>query len=574
MRRGKFNLGSFKNLTCDMGYLIPIQVQDVMAGDSFRGASQVFMRMTPMLSPIMHPIYISVRHFFVPYRIIWEDFEEFITKNDENLQVPKVKLLKNDVGSLFDYLGIPPFEAKENHHMLFNALPLRAYQLIWNRYFRDQDLQNEIEIDVSSTLDDQTPANLQKVCWHKDYFTISRPWEQKGEEVTIPVYTTEGQKRTVYTGINATLSPVNTQVTLSGRGNGIMSIESSSITSISYVSDTKVSISISCYCLVTTGQNDQEYTTLNGSFQADIVKVASLMDSPTPYILSSTATASASRIPGGALKVTVTIPESRIPVLPSGSKEVGIGGLLNISDVRMGIAQQRLKERKAKFGSQYRDLLASLGVNYEDSRLQEPEFITGSNSVFRTSEIIQTAGAGDDPVGSLRGYGIGYNRTNGFKRYFHEHGIFMTCLCVRPLNMYSDGVPRMFLKENADDFIQQEVAQLVPMQEVHNSELYVKAGWRNTQGNLIDQNYFGYIDRYEEFRYTQSSVSGEFRTFYKDWHLARMFEQKPVLNSDFLTCNPSKRIFAEQTQHSLIIMAQNMLRARRILPQFAKTGAL
>ena len=187
MKRGKFNLGSFKNLTCDMGYLIPIQVQDVIAGDSFRGASQVFMRMTPMLAPIMHPIYISVRHFFVPYRLIWEDFEEFITKNNENLQVPKVKLLKNDVGSLFDYLGIPPFEAKAQHHMLFNALPLRAYQLIWNRYFRDQDLQSEVEIDVSSTLDDQTPANLQKVCWDKDYFTISRPWEQKGEEVSIPV---------------------------------------------------------------------------------------------------------------------------------------------------------------------------------------------------------------------------------------------------------------------------------------------------------------------------------------------------------------------------------------------------
>lgn len=550
MRRGKFNLGSFKNLTCDMGYLIPIQVQDVIAGDSFRGASQVFMRMTPMLAPIMHPIYISVRHFFVPYRIIWEDFEEFITKNNENLQVPKVKLLKNDVGSLFDYLGIPPFEAKESHHMLFNALPLRAYQLIWNRYFRDQDLQSEVEIDLSSTLDDQTPANLQKVCWDKDYFTISRPWEQKGEEVSIPVQSSIIDSTRYYeVGIAYMLLDTSVEVAVKQKVAAALLKDKELLNSIARKYATGTSA----------------YTT------SEVVPniYPELSDLPETLILTVSLQYGKGASPGFQDWNLITN-NTTLKLRSSTITE----SYMNVSDVRMGIAQQRLKERKAKFGSQYRDLLASLGVNYEDSRLQEPEFITGSSSVFRTSEIIQTAGAGNDPVGSLRGYGIGYNRTNGFKRYFHEHGIFMTCMCVRPLNMYSDGVPRMFLKENADDFMQHEIAQLVPMQEVYNSELYVKAGWRNNQNQLIDTNFFGYIDRYEEFRYTQSSVSGEFRTFYKDWHLARMFEQKPVLNSDFLTCNPSKRIFAEQTQHSLIIMAQNMLRARRILPQFAKTGAL
>lgn len=573
MRRGKFNLGSFKNLTCDMGYLIPIQVQDVMAGDSFRGASQVFMRMTPLLAPIMHPIYISVSHFFVPYRLIWEDFEEFITKNNENLQVPKVKLTKNVVGSLFDYLGIPPFQAhpdpdQTEQHMLFNALPLRAYQLIWNRYYRDQDLQEEIEIDVSTTLNDLTPANLQKVCWHKDYFTISRPWEQKGEEVSIPLYTFPSAPAS-YQVYKVHSSPRNTY-----RG----CLKNTSQTPYTWLPASSISVDLSNF--VNSGPNSVIFADTKLTYTGDALSCGNFPQTGAnnwEYQIESVTT-SQTEVPYDA-KLTHTLIDAnngtyRVEGTITFSVSTSSSGYLNVSDIRMGIAQQRLRERKAKFGSQYRDLLASLGVNYKDSRLQEPEFITGSSSVFRTSEIIQTAGAGNDPVGSLRGYGIGYNRTNGFKRYFAEHGIFMTCMFVRPLNMYSDGVPRMFLKENADDFIQQEVAQLVPMQEVYKSELSVEAGWRDSQNQLLDPGFFGYIDRYEEFRYTQSSVSGEFRTFYKDWHLARMFDGTPVLNSDFLTCNPSKRIFAEQTQHSLIIMAQNMLRARRILPQFAKTGAL
>ncbi len=197
---------------------------------------------------------------------------------------------------------------------------------------------------------------------------------------------------------------------------------------------------------------------------------------------------------------------------------------------------------------------------------KRPEFISGGSTLLRISEVIQTAPSETlGVVGDMKGYGLGLAKSNGYKWRFAEHGIFMTLMSVLPSTMYCDGLERYLLKFRADDFYQKEIASLVPMQEIYKQELFAMA----TQDEV-----FGYIDRYDEYRFGYSTIAGDFRTTLDYWHMARKFKEVPSLNGDFVRSSPTKRIFAEQTQHELLVMAQNMCRARRILRKRASSGAL
>lgn len=192
MKRSKFSLSHYKLLTCKMGQLIPCGLVEVLPGDSVQQATSALIRCSPMLAPVMHPVHVRIHHWFVPHRLVWDDWEDFITGGPDGIDasvLPYYSDLDVAIGSLHDHYGVAPHDYDLNN-VTISALPARGYALIWNEWYRDQDLQDELAISTASGVDATTPASIQNVDWEKDYFTTARPWPQKGPAVTLPFATT------------------------------------------------------------------------------------------------------------------------------------------------------------------------------------------------------------------------------------------------------------------------------------------------------------------------------------------------------------------------------------------------
>ena len=175
-KRYNHNLSNYKLATLDMGQLVPVQLQEVLPGDTMQLETSALIRMQPMLAPVMHPLTVRFHHWFVPARFLWDEFEDFITggPNNDNASVPpKMQVPADAENSILDYMGIPPTEGIE-----ITDMPVRAFNLIYNTYYRDQDLDDERDL-----LDITVP----NVAWRKDYFTTARPWQQKGPDITLPI---------------------------------------------------------------------------------------------------------------------------------------------------------------------------------------------------------------------------------------------------------------------------------------------------------------------------------------------------------------------------------------------------
>ena len=188
-KRNKFSLSNYKLLTGKMGELLPIGLTEVIPGDTIQQATSALIRATPLTAPVMHPVKVRIHHWFVPNRIIWNDWENFITggpDGNNSSTFPTIDVSSSAVGSLADYLGIPTGVTS----LVASALPFRAYALIWNEFYRDQDLDTELTVDLTDGTDTTTNTTLKNVSWEKDYFTSARAWEQKGTEVTLPLGTT------------------------------------------------------------------------------------------------------------------------------------------------------------------------------------------------------------------------------------------------------------------------------------------------------------------------------------------------------------------------------------------------
>lgn len=189
MKRSKFNLSYTKLFSCDMGELVPCGLTEVLPGDSVQGSTSALVRCAPMLAPVMHPVHVRFHHWFVPHRLVWDDWEDFITGGPDGLNAsvfPTITIGGGSgaaIGSLADYLGVPTGV----NNIVVSALPFRGYGLIWNEWYRDQDLQTALTVDRSDGADTTTNVLLQNCAWEKDYFTSARPWEQKGASISIPL---------------------------------------------------------------------------------------------------------------------------------------------------------------------------------------------------------------------------------------------------------------------------------------------------------------------------------------------------------------------------------------------------
>lgn len=504
-RRAKFNLSNFHNCTFKMGYLYPVNLTEALPGDSFQLSTSVFLRLAPMVVPVMHPVYLHMSNFFVPSRILWDGFEDFITGGPDGTDTSVIPTLtlnatNSPVGALADAFGIPVQMLKDSKTFSVNALPFLAYYMIWNEYFRDQDLNPEV--DLSTITGEPSSLNLLRPSWAKDYFTTSRPWPQKGPDVSVPVNLTVAGEPT----ITAT-------TTIAGAGAPIFSVQSADV--------------------------------------ANRLRSAS-RGASGESVLTDSGNMGGLAWSNPALTATTNIDYT------SGNPELGS---VNINDLREAFALQRFEEHRSMFGSRYEDLLRYLGVRPQDARLQMPEYLGGFSSPVQFSEVLQTsADSANSGVGDMYGHGIGATKGRRIRFFVPEHGYMMSLLTVRPIPVYSQGLERLWSKSNRFDFWQKEYEH-IGQQEVRNSEVYADG---DTEQDSVT---FGYQNRYDEYRRGVNIITGEFRTNQDYWTMARIFESRPTLNGDFVTCMPTDRIFqvTEQNSDQCYAMVKNNIIAKRLV---------
>lgn len=495
MKRNKFNLSYTKLFSCNMGELIPMGLTEVLPGDTIQHTTSALVRASPLLAPVMHPVRVAIHHWFVPNRLVWEDWEDFITGGPSGTDASVFPTITMPgvggaaVGSLADYLGVPTGV----NSLVVSALPFRGYAKIWNEYYRDQDLQTELVIDETSGPDTTTSTALQNAAWEKDYFTSARPWEQKGPSITVPL---------------GTSAPVE-----------------------------RVS-NAAAWKIFNAGGNT------NSAVGQEIASIA--------------------RTGGGTAISTNDANDFQLSMDPMGGLIANLTGVsaITINALREAMALQRYAEARARYGSRYTEYLSYLGVRSSDARLQRPEYLGGGRETIQFSEVLQTA-EGTDPVGELRGHGIGAARSPRYRRFFEEHGYVYSLMVIRPKTIYQQGLFRHWNRRTKEDYWQREL-QHIGQQEVLNKEVY--AGHASPDGT------FGYQDRYDEYRRAESLVSGEFRTSSLNyWHMAREFSSDPALNSSFVSSVPTKRIFAvtDANIDSMYVQSKHSIQARRMV---SRTG--
>lgn len=508
MKRSKHSLSHFRLLTCNQGELVPVGLTEVLPGDTMQHATSLLVRVSPLLTPVMHPVHVRVHHWFVPHRLVWNDWENFITGGPDGLNASVFPTITPNtgsgyaVGSLGDYLGVPTGVDDLPH----SALPFRAYALIWNEWYRDQDLHSALTIDLTDGADTTTNTTLQNVCWEKDYFTSARPWAQKGPAVSLPLGTRANVK-----------------------GIGLYAPNGSPVSGFSNF-QTGGSVASSSTGWKIEGDSASPGAGESNLFvEKDAANVAG--DYPKIYADLSTATSA------------------------------------TINELREALAIQRYEEARARYGSRYTEYLRYLGVRSSDARLQRPEYLGGGKQTIQFSEVLQTgvttSGTPSTGVGSMLGHGIGAVRSNRYRRFFEEHGYVVSLMSVLPKTMYTNGLARHWNRTSKEDFYQKELEH-IGQQEILNKELY----WAHATPNGT----FGYQDRYDEYRRNESSVHGDFRSTLNMWHMGRIFSSDPALNSTFVGANPTNRVYQSTSADQLYVMAMHSIQARRMVSKIGTSS--
>lgn len=508
-KRNFFDLSHERKFSLDMGYLVPIMCQEVLPADSFSVTNQQLLRFAPMLAPVMHKVDVYTHYFFVPNRIVWDNWDEFITGNQGQAPEPAfpyVQIPGNQPGTLADYMGVPAVAM--NEPLQISAIPFAGYNKIYNEYYRDQNLQpDELFCDLedgnnSISLYSTVLGQPRKRAWEHDYFTSALPFTQKGEEVML-TFDTEAVVPISY-DYNDTSDVIykNIVSTFGGEGNLI--------------------------------------DPATGNFLADLLTKSEDPNNPGNYTYAKTSIDNSDKL----------------------SIDLSGSYLMTVNELRKAVQLQKWLELNARAGSRYIEtILAHFGVRSDDARLQRPEYLGGGKSAVSISEVLQTSESSTTPQGTMAGHGINYGESHEFKSYFKEHGYIIGIMSVMPKTNYQQGVPKHFLKNNKLDFYWNTFAHLGE-QEIKKVELYVNSADRNEV--------FGYVPRYSEYKFINSSVHGDFTNSLDFWHMGRIFDTEPSLNSDFIECNATDRIFAvtDDNVHSLWCHLYQQVKAVRPMPVF------
>lgn len=527
-KRNFLDLSHDRKFSFQIGQLVPIMCQEVLPGDKFNVRNEQLLRFAPMLAPIMHRIDVYTHYFFVPNRILWSNWEEFITGNQGEAPAPAFPYvnLVNSInglplvkeGSIGDYLGLPstPISVGETPVTTkVSVLPLAAYFKVWNEYYRDQNLQDEVGIDLvdgdntsALSVTYKQPPYLR--AWEHDYFTSALPWTQKGEDVFLTFET----EASIPVDINF-IDEGSTQFGLFSPQPTGYSVDGSPI--FSGMTD------------FNTGKKPLLQKFSNGVDDSQFIPL---------------------RVDNSAQL--------------EGDVDLSGAYLMTVNELRKAMAIQRYLELNARAGSRYIEtILAHFGVRSSDSRLQRPEYLGGGKSNVVISEVLQQSQSDTTPQGTMSGHGINYGTSHEFSRSFEEHGYIIGIISVMPKTAYQDGLPKHFQKFDKFDYFWASFAHLGE-QPVYKKELYVNS----EDGDEV----FGYVPRYSEYKYIPSTVHGDFRGNLNFWHMGRIFDAEPNLNSDFITCDfeTINRAFAVQDgTHNLWCHLYQKVKAIRPVPVYS-----
>ncbi|WP_281757411.1 major capsid protein [Succinatimonas hippei] len=524
IQRSTFDRSHGYKTTFNEGYLVPFFVDEVLPGDTFNLNTTLFSRLSTPVVPFMDNLFLETFFFYVPDRLVWDNFQKMMGEQENpgdstDYLIPQITVTNAENQSIFDYFGIP---TRISNGIKVNALPFRAYNLIWNEWFRDENLQDSVTVAKGDS-GDPTYTLLKRGKRH-DYFTSALPWPQKGDAIDVPL---SAQIEANFTNpLSVTLSPFNPVVSSAG----------SSIP-----------------------KNTLAY--LQQSALNDVIFTGS-MTSPA----------------GGYNKIQFSgsgsVSASELNKLADGlSIGNATGSIITINELRQAFQVQRMLEKDARGGTRYTEILrAHFGVVSPDARLQRPEFLGGSSSRININPVQQTSGTTDtSPQGNLAAYGVVADRYHGFTKSFVEHGFIIGLINVRADITYQQGLNRLWKRRTRLDHFWPTLAHLGE-QTVTNDEIYA-------QGTAADDDAFGYQERYAEYRYKPSLITGKFRSNDPQsldvWHLSQYFQNLPVLNDEFIEdAPPINRVVAVQDEPHFLLDVYFNLKCTRPMPLYSVPGLI
>lgn len=535
-KRSRFDRSFVRKMTFNEGKLVPFFIDEVLPGDTISLTVRDFCRLATPVAPFMDNLYLDKFFFFVPNRLVWEHWQNFCFEQEDpddstDYVVPTCQLAggikgENGIGTIWDYFALP---TGLTNALNVNALPFRMYYLIWDEWFRDENLQKSVKIDKS---DNNAVFNAARIAdqpsWifstgttyvngfalaprgkRFDYFTSALPFQQKGPGVSVGLAGTAAVDSTI---------PIDWPMEVKPNGGSYSPVNRYELEDTGYATRTGA--------LWTSNSNKRDWSGTN------------------------------LKLPDFAKGLTVDLDSSSI---------------FTISSLRTAFQMQKFYERLARGGSRYTEVLTSFfGVVSPDSRLQRPEYLGGSSKMMNINPVAQTSSTGDvTPQGNLAAYGVSASKYHAFTKSFVEHGYIIGLLEVRADLTYQQGINKMWLRSTVYDWYWPTFAHLSE-QAILNAEIYA-------QGTDDDKGVFGYQERYAEYRYHPSEICGHFRSTYTKpldvWHLSQKFDSLPTLSDQFIQDNPPvERVVAVKDYPHFLIDIGFKYHTTRAMPMYGIPG--